>query len=30
MMAALDPLGLPLVTEVVAGSQADDPLYVLR
>jgi transposase len=28
MMAALDPLGLPLVTEVVAGSQADDPLYV--
>ena len=28
MVAALDPLGLPLVTEVVAGSQADDPLYV--
>jgi len=28
MMAALDPLGLPLVTEVVAGNQADDPLYV--
>jgi len=28
MVAALDPLGLPLVTEVVAGNQADDPLYV--
>lgn len=28
MVAALDPLGLPLVTEVVAGHQADDPLYV--
>ena len=28
MVAALDPLGLPLVTQVVAGHQADDPLYV--
>jgi transposase len=28
MVAALDPLGLPLVTEVVAGIQADDPLYI--
>ena len=28
MVAALDPLGLPLVTEVVAGNAADDPLYV--
>jgi transposase len=28
MVAALDPLGLPLVTEVVAGNEADDPLYV--
>jgi transposase len=28
MVATLDPLGLPLVTEVVAGNQADDPLYV--
>jgi transposase len=28
MLAALDPLGLPLVTEVVAGNQADDPLYI--
>lgn len=28
MLAALDPLGLPLVTTVVAGNRADDPLYV--
>jgi len=28
MVAALDPLGLPLVTQVVAGSTADDPLYI--
>jgi len=28
MVAALDPLGLPLVTEVVAGNAADDPLYI--
>jgi transposase len=28
MVAALDPLGLPLVSEVVAGNEADDPLYV--
>ena len=28
MMATLDPLGLPLVTQVVAGNTADDPLYV--
>ncbi|MFZ2420560.1 MAG: hypothetical protein WA029_05380 [Anaerolineae bacterium] len=28
MVAALDPLGLPLATEVVAGNAADDPLYV--
>jgi transposase len=28
MVAALDPLGLPLVTEVVGGNEADDPLYV--
>jgi transposase len=28
MMATLDPLGLPAVTDVVAGQQADDPLYV--
>jgi transposase len=28
MVAALDPLGLPLVTQVVAGNLADDPLYI--
>ncbi len=27
MLATLDPLGLPLATEVVDGSRADDPLY---
>ena len=28
MLAALDPLGLPLVSQVVAGDIADDKLYV--
>lgn len=28
MLAALDPLGMPLVTQVVSGEQADDPLYI--
>jgi transposase len=28
MVAALDPLGLLLATQVVAGNQADDPLYI--
>jgi transposase len=28
MLAALDPLGLPVATEVVPGQRADDPLYV--
>jgi len=28
MMATLDPLGLPAVTEVVSGEQADDGLYI--
>lgn len=28
MLASLDPLGMPLVTTVVAGNRADDPLYV--
>lgn len=28
MLASLDPLGLPLATQVVAGNEADDPLYV--
>ena len=27
-LGMLDPLGLPLVTQVVAGNRADDPLYV--
>jgi transposase len=27
-IAALDPLGMPLVTTVVAGHTADDPLYI--
>jgi transposase len=28
MVGALDPLGLPLVTEVVSGERADDGLYI--
>ncbi len=28
MVAALDPLGVPLVSHVVAGDKADDPLYI--
>ncbi len=28
MLATLDPLGLPLVTQMVSGERADDPLYV--
>ncbi len=28
MLATLDPLGMPLATEVVAGRRADDPLYL--
>jgi transposase len=28
MLASLDPLGLPLVTHVLSGERADDPLYV--
>jgi transposase len=27
MLAALDPLGLPVATDVVPGQRADDPLY---
>jgi transposase len=27
MLSTLDPLGMPLVTEVVSGEKADDPLY---
>jgi transposase len=28
MLASLDPLGLPLAVDVVAGNRADDPLYL--
>ncbi|RIK27451.1 MAG: transposase [Chloroflexi bacterium] len=28
MLASLDPLGLPLVVDVVPGNRADDPLYL--
>ncbi len=27
-LAGLDPLGMPVMTEVVAGNRADDPLYL--
>jgi len=27
MLASLDPLGLPIASEIVAGNAADDPLY---
>jgi transposase len=27
MLAALDPLGLPVATDIVPGQRADDPLY---
>ena len=27
MLAVLDPLGMPLVTDIVQGQRADDPLY---
>lgn len=28
MLATLDPMGMPLVTQVVSGEKADDPLYI--
>jgi len=28
MLSALDPLGLPLVTQVLPGNRSDDPLYL--
>jgi transposase len=28
MMSALDPFGMPTVTQVVSGESADDPLYI--
>src|SRR6516165_12075423 len=28
MQAVIDPLGMPLATDVVSGERADDPLYL--
>ena len=28
MLATLDPLGLPIATDVLSGQRADDPLYL--
>lgn len=28
MLSTLDPIGMPIATEVVAGNYADDPLYI--
>jgi transposase len=28
VLSALDPLGMPVVTQVVAGNRSDDPLYI--
>ena len=28
MLSALDPLGMPMVTQIVSGESADDPLYI--
>src|SRR2546423_15049819 len=28
MLSALDPLGLPVATQIVSGQRADDPLYL--
>jgi transposase len=28
VLSSLDPLGMPLATQVVAGNKADDPLYI--
>jgi transposase len=28
LLATLDPLGMPVVTQVVSGEKADDPLYI--
>jgi transposase len=28
MLSTLDPLGIPLVTQVVSGQRSDDPLYI--
>lgn len=28
MVASLDPLGMPIVTQILSGKKADDPLYI--
>lgn len=28
VLSALDPLGVPVATDVVSGNRADDPLYI--
>jgi transposase len=28
MLSTLDPLGMPIATEIVSGNKADDPLYI--
>lgn len=28
MVATIDPLGMPVVTDVISGNRADDPLYI--
>lgn len=28
MLSTLDPLGMPIATEVLPGNKADDPLYI--
>lgn len=28
MLSTLDPLGLPIATEILPGNKADDPLYI--
>jgi transposase len=28
MLSTLDPLGMPIATEILSGNKADDPLYI--
>ncbi len=28
MLSTLDPLGMPIATEILPGNKADDPLYI--
>jgi transposase len=28
MLSTLDPLGMPIATEILSGEKADDPLYI--